>query len=74
METEVSMATGLASISKVAVVAPSGTVTLGSTAPTPGSDDAKLITVPPTPAAISRVTVPTIPVPPMSLDWVKEIA
>ena len=74
METDVSIATGLASISNEAVVAPSGTVTVASTTATPGSDEAKLITVPPTPAALSSVTVPTTPVPPLSLGWVTEIA
>jgi len=39
--TDVSIATGLASISNVAVVAPSGTVTVRSTTATPGSEDAK---------------------------------
>jgi len=74
IETEVSRATGLASISKVAVVAPSGTVTIGFTKATPGSDDATLTTVPPTPAALSRVTVPTTPIPPVTRGWVTEIS
>ena len=68
IETDVSTATALASISKVAVVAPSGTVTVASTTATPGSEDAKLMTVPPTPAALSRVTVPTTPIPPGMRD------
>jgi hypothetical protein len=68
--TDVSIATGLASISNVAVVAPSGTVTVGSTTATPGSDDAKLTTVPLTPAGLSRVTVPITPIPPVTLGWV----
>lgn len=67
MDTDVSIATGFASMSNEAVVAPSGTVTLASTTATPGTDDTKLTTVPPTPAAVSRVTVPTTPVPPISL-------
>ena len=74
MDTDVSVDTGLASISKVAVVAPSGTVTVESTTATPGSDEAKLMTVPPTPAGLSRVTVPTTPIPPVTLGWVTEIA
>ena len=69
METDVSIATGFASISKVAVVAPSGTVTLASTTATPGSDEAKFMTVPPTPAGLSRVTVPITPIPPRILFW-----
>ena len=72
METKVSMATGFASISKVADVAPSGTVTVGSTKATPGSEDAKLMTVPPIPATLSRVTVPTTPMPPGILFWLTE--
>ena len=66
METDVSVATGFASISKDAVVAPSGTVTVGSTTATLKSDEAKLMTVPPTPAALSRVTVPITPIPPVT--------
>ena len=69
METDVSIATGFASMSNVAVVAPSGTVRVGSTTATPGSDEAKLMTVPPTPAALSRVTVPITPIPPSILFW-----
>ena len=64
METEVAIETGLASISKDAVVAPSGTITVASTTATPGSDETKLMTEPPTPAALSRVTVPITPIPP----------
>ena len=52
METDVSMATGFASMSKLADVAPSGIVMVGSTIVIPGSDDARLTTVPPTPAAL----------------------
>ena len=73
METDVSTATGLASISNVAVVAPSGTVTVGSTTATPESDDVKAMTVPPTPATLSKVTVPMIPTPPVALGWVTEM-
>lgn len=74
METDVATETGLASISKVAVVAPSGTVTVASTTATLGSDEAKLMTVPPTPATLSRVTVPITPTPPVTCGWVTEIA
>ena len=73
IETDVSTATGFASISNVAVVAPSGTVTVASTTATPGSDEAKLTTVPPTPAALSRVTVPITPIPPVTLGCVTEM-
>ena len=73
IDTDVSVATGLASMSKVAVVAPSGTVTAASTTATPVSDEAKLTTVPPTPAALSRVTVPTTPMPPGILFWLTEM-
>ncbi len=68
METEVTTDTGLASMSNEAEVAPSGTVTVGSTKATPGSEDAKLTTVPPTPAGLSRVTVPMTPTPPVTWD------
>jgi hypothetical protein len=73
METDVSTGTGFASMSNVAVVAPSGTVTVGSTVTTLESDEVKFMTVPPTPAALSRVTVPTTPVPPLSLGCVTDI-
>ena len=73
IDTDVSTATGLASMSKVAVVAPSGTVTVASTTATPESDDAKLMTVPPTPADLSRVTVPITPIPPRILFWLTEM-
>ena len=65
IETDVAVETGVASISKVAVVAPSGTVTVGSTTAMFGSDDANFMTVPPTPAALSSVTVPITPIPPV---------
>jgi hypothetical protein len=73
METEVSTATGFASMSKDAVVAPSGTVTVGSTTATLEREEVKVITVPPTPAALSRVTVPTTPIPPVTLGCVTEM-
>ena len=73
METDVSVATGLASTSKDPEVAPSGKVTVASTTATLESDDAKLMTVPPTPAALSRVTVPTTPIPPRILFWLTEM-
>ena len=66
METEVATETGLASMSKVAVVAPSGTVTVRSTTAIVGSDEVSVITVPPTPAGLSRVTVPITPTPPVT--------
>jgi hypothetical protein len=66
IETDVATETGLASMSNVAVVAPSGTVTVGSTTAIVGSDDVSVITVPPTPAGLSRVTVPMTPIPPVT--------
>jgi hypothetical protein len=66
METDVAVETGFASISNVVVVVPSGTVTVGSTTAIPGSDEVSVITVPPTPAGLSRVTVPTTPTPPVT--------
>ena len=51
-------------MSKVAVVDPSGTVTVASTTATPGSDEARDINEPPTGAGWSSITVPTTPMPP----------